>query len=331
MSEKNPLFSVVVPVYNNEKYLDECLSSLVNQTENDIEIILVDDGSTDSSGAICDEWALKDNRISVIHKENGGEVSAIRVGFELTKGKYFSKVDSDDWVSPNFYETFRNYMLNNDLDLLITNIIGFPNGKFISSGYVKDEVMSGRELIKTNKNVHTRNDACFSCRFGFKRSFMIDNKLFFGDCQTGNDTVLNLAALEAAERAMAVEYVGYHYRTNNNGVMRQKYKKNLENDIIVQYKTRKKCFSDIDSYVKDMSVYYVKSIFFAVLRNCINSPQGLRYKDVKRIVNSDWLVDSYKVLGFDLPFDSIKENIMAMVIKLRLAFIYYLYIKYKSK
>lgn len=96
--------SVIVPVYNVESYIRECLDSIVNQTYSNLEVILVDDGSTDSSGLICDEYAQKDERIIVIHKSNGGSVSARKAGILLATGEYATFVDSDDWIETNAYE-----------------------------------------------------------------------------------------------------------------------------------------------------------------------------------------------------------------------------------
>lgn len=100
----NPLVSVVVPVYNVASYLEQCLDSVVNQTYKNLEIILVDDGSTDGSGAICDRYAEKDSRIQVIHKENGGLSSARNVGLERITGEWALFVDSDDWIELNTLE-----------------------------------------------------------------------------------------------------------------------------------------------------------------------------------------------------------------------------------
>ena len=99
-----PSLSIVVPVYNTEKYLKQCVDSLTSQTLNEIEIILVDDGSTDGSGAICDEYAAKDSRIKVIHKENGGLGFARNSGLEMAQGEFVGFVDSDDWVDLDFFE-----------------------------------------------------------------------------------------------------------------------------------------------------------------------------------------------------------------------------------
>ena len=100
--------SVIVPVYNVEDYIRECLDSLINQTLTDIEIILVDDGSKDLSGTICDEYAKKDCRIKVIHKENGGQSSARNAGLKVSTGEYILFVDSDDYIVENTLETLLN-------------------------------------------------------------------------------------------------------------------------------------------------------------------------------------------------------------------------------
>ena len=99
-----PLISVIVPVYNIENYLERCVNSIREQTYNNLEILLVDDGSTDSSGALCDRFAEADERIRVFHKENGGSSSARNLGIAEAKGEYLGFVDSDDYISANMYE-----------------------------------------------------------------------------------------------------------------------------------------------------------------------------------------------------------------------------------
>ena len=99
-----PLISVIVPIYNVEKYLKKCVDSIIAQTYSNLEIILVDDGSPDSCGAICDEYAEKDSRIKVVHKENGGLSSARNAGLDIATGEYIGFVDSDDYIASNMYE-----------------------------------------------------------------------------------------------------------------------------------------------------------------------------------------------------------------------------------
>ena len=98
--DNGPLFSVIVPVYKVEKYLNQCVDSILAQTFRNFELILVDDGSPDDCGAICDEYARKDSRVKVIHKGNGGIVSARQAGYRISKGKYICNVDSDDYIAP---------------------------------------------------------------------------------------------------------------------------------------------------------------------------------------------------------------------------------------
>lgn len=101
--ENEPLISIVVPVYNVESYLVNCVSSIIEQTYKNLEIILVDDGSTDKSKKICDDLAKKDKRIKVIHKDNGGLSSARNAGIDVAKGEYIGFVDSDDKINKNMY------------------------------------------------------------------------------------------------------------------------------------------------------------------------------------------------------------------------------------
>ena len=112
------LISVIVPVYNVEKYIRECLDSIVNQTYKNLQIILVDDGSTDNSGKICDEFAKKDSRITVVHQENQGAGAAKNTGLELIEGEYFSIIDSDDYIDLSMYEKMVSLMKQYDSDIV---------------------------------------------------------------------------------------------------------------------------------------------------------------------------------------------------------------------
>lgn len=117
----NPLVSIIVPVYNAGKYLCRCLDSIINQTYQNIEIIVVDDGSKDSSGQICDEYASKDLRFLVIHKENGGVASARQTGLDSSKGEYVIHADPDDWVEPNWIEELLAKIVTEDVDIVMCN------------------------------------------------------------------------------------------------------------------------------------------------------------------------------------------------------------------
>ena len=115
----NPLISVIIPVYNVEPYLEKCLDSVINQTYHNLEIIIVDDGSTDHCPAICDKYAGKDQRIIVIHQENGGLSSARNAGLNIAKGEYIAFVDSDDWLELDIYQVLIHAAGNTDADMIV--------------------------------------------------------------------------------------------------------------------------------------------------------------------------------------------------------------------
>ncbi|SDB46627.1 Glycosyltransferase involved in cell wall bisynthesis [Pseudobutyrivibrio sp. YE44] len=121
-TNNSELISIIVPVYNVESFLEHCITSILSQTYENFEMILVDDGSTDSSGMICDEWAKKDSRISVIHQANGGLSAARNSGIDVAKGKYLCFIDSDDFVTDSFVNDFVKAMDENDADFVMCNI-----------------------------------------------------------------------------------------------------------------------------------------------------------------------------------------------------------------
>ncbi len=118
MSEK-PLISIIVPVYNVEQYIEQCVTSLINQTYEEIEIILVDDGSTDKSGRMCDELLKRDKRIKVIHKENGGLSDARNIGIDNSAGRFISFVDSDDFVEETYINCLYDVIMFHDADIAV--------------------------------------------------------------------------------------------------------------------------------------------------------------------------------------------------------------------
>ena len=143
-----PRLSVIVPVYKVEKYIHTCVDSILNQTFTDFELILVDDGSPDNCGKICDEYAKKDSRVKVIHKKNGGQSSARNKGLDHAKGNYISFIDSDDDILPEMFEKMMSFIEVQNLDIAFCDVI-LVRGKRIRTGnmYSQNKVFDNREAL----------------------------------------------------------------------------------------------------------------------------------------------------------------------------------------
>ena len=184
MANNQPLISVIVPIYNVEKYLHKCIDSIIKQTLKDIEIILVNDGSTDNSEKIIDEYAQKDNRIIAIHKENGGQSSARNMGLDIAKGKYIGFIDSDDWADLDMYQNMYNEITNTDSDICVCArksysndykleyTLDIDNEIFDFNIYKKQDYITNRLLYK-----HTVS----SCNKIYSADLIKENNIRFKD------------------------------------------------------------------------------------------------------------------------------------------------------
>ena len=141
------IISVVIPIFNAEKYLCKCLDSVVAQTYKDLEIILVDDGSYDESGTICDEYAKIDSRIKVIHKKNGGASSARNAGIKVASGQYITFADSDDWLAKDMYGEMYNASITYDADTVVTGYFRVRGNQMRAHFFERDTVYTAEEAL----------------------------------------------------------------------------------------------------------------------------------------------------------------------------------------
>ena len=154
----NPKVSIIVPVYNVENYLENCIESILNQTLQDIELILVNDGSTDGCRKICDEYAKKDNRITVIHKDYGGVSSARNAGLDISKGKYIGVVDSDEYVDLEMYDKLYKLCESNNSDIAVCKLGRVIDGKLINNEELEINDNVKNPIVIYNKNNLDKNN-----------------------------------------------------------------------------------------------------------------------------------------------------------------------------
>ena len=173
------LISIIVPVYNKEKYIKKCVDSLIKQSYSDIEIILVDDGSTDKSPEICDEYAERDSRIRVIHRENGGLSVARNTGIENANGKYLMFVDADDWVAVDFCEAALKSISENDADIAVFGIcyVEEKEQNIQGSQLYKNELLDNSQALERLLTEEIRN---YVCNKIFKASLFLEIRFVEG-------------------------------------------------------------------------------------------------------------------------------------------------------
>lgn len=202
-----PLVSIIVPVYNGEKYLKLCIDSIINQTFEDWELILVDDGSTDGSAAICDEYATKDPRIRVLHKNNDGQAQARNDGIRNSHGCYISFVDCDDWLEPNMYECMMDAMLTNKADIVVC-------------GFVKEYVSHKKEVNADGAlNIYKGSQALqliLEEKIGSFLWFMLFSRKVMKEPMANQKVFEDHATIfkwfSHAERVVTLHKALYHYR-----------------------------------------------------------------------------------------------------------------------
>ncbi len=224
------VISIIVPIYRVEKYLDQCVQSIINQTYNNLEIILVDDGSDDQCPQICDHYAQVDERIKVIHKKNGGLDSARKAGVLASKGKYIGYVDGDDWVEPNMYESLLMYMRKYDVEIVEAGVIDtWENEEKCRVLYLEEGCYKGKDFIEKVESKLLYAGIFFE--YGI--SPYVWNKLFLKERimkyqmmegltnKIFNDVMISLPCIVESKRLYVSHDCYYHYRVRIDSLKRK--------------------------------------------------------------------------------------------------------------
>lgn len=226
---KEPLISIIVPIYMIERYIGLCIESIIKQTYKNLEIILVDDGSKDRCSEICDLYAMKDSRIKVIHKANGGLVSARKAGLQQSNGEYVSYVDGDDWIEQGFIESLCTIALTSNADVVCA---GFTRDLFSKSESFTNAISSGvyggedlrmiyEDMISFGK-YYCPGITTYVWNKLFKREILIkaqsnvDNRITIGE-----DASVTYPALYESKIIAVCDGVLYHYRQRENSMLKQ--------------------------------------------------------------------------------------------------------------
>ncbi len=228
--EAQPLISIIVPIYMIDRYVGICIESILNQTYRNIEIILVDDGSKDRCPQICDLYASKDSRIKVVHKKNGGLVSARKAGLAVATGSLISHVDGDDWIGPQFIEKLVAVYQETDADIVCAGqtrvlfdrsariVDGIPSGLYQGEELweqVHKKMMSGGAFYRPGISTYVWNKL-FKKEIVFEPQMQVDESVSIGE-----DAAVTYPALLRSRKVAVTDNTEYHYRQREDSMLKQ--------------------------------------------------------------------------------------------------------------
>ena len=217
--------SVIIPVYNVAEYLAECLTSVCNQTLTDIEIICVNDGSTDNSGDILQDFAKQDTRIQIINQENAGLSAARNTGLKYATGEYITFLDSDDWVALDYYETLYKSAKENDADIAVGNVIYYYHDCWFEwGGATRNSFGDNMLLIEKREHKKRLLQSCAVWNKIYKRELIVDNNLHFYHGKMVEDFPFTFMAVALAGRIVCCPFTFVYYRQRQTSIMYDKSK-----------------------------------------------------------------------------------------------------------
>lgn len=295
--------SYIVPVYKVEKYLEECIESILSQTMDDYEIILVDDGSPDACPEICDRYAEKyPEKIRVVHKENCGPANTRNVGLGMSNGDYVFFIDSDDFLKEDRVKELYEKAVEYDADVLQTSYYALDesSGKeiFVKASFETNKLLTHTDMEKELCYASSERKIVFAWRNLFKREFLLKNNIVFEEkLRMVEEVPFNLEALAKAERFVAVDIPVLCYRVRNESLQRQKYVPDYDKWLYLQWSLKLKYYSEnctpSQVFYEDIGEYTVKVILPLLLGNVYGNKPEEGYMVLKRLGNSEMMRRSF--------------------------------------
>ena len=274
------LITVIIPVYQVEKYLENCVNSVLQQTYKNLEIILVDDGSIDRCPQICDEFAEKDKRIKVVHKANGGLSDARNAGLDICKGKYITFIDSDDYVSQNYVELLYNALISNDADVSI-----------VDSATIQENMLYSTDSVEGNVETYTQKEVIVKC-LNIKIQQRAWGKLYpaeyFKDLRFPvgklyEDLAVLFRILLKTKKIVVVRAPAYKYLVRRGSIMHSKFNARQLDEIGIIDEEMDNLISHFPEYTTMANGRRLYS-YFVVLRRINTSENVNEYKQEKKVI-----------------------------------------------
>lgn len=282
------LISILVPVYNTEKYISQCLDSIISQTYNNFEVIIVDDGSTDQSGTICDEYASKDERFKVVHQKNSGVAMARIAAFESCHGKYITFIDSDDFVSSDYLEKLVKYMIEDDADMVSCEYNRVRNNIVVGSKIFITGTFQGETLrdFISNHFFYSKQINGFGLHPGLatkmvKRDVVMEGLQKGRGLWYGEDTIALFSMMLRCNKLVALSDRLYYYVEHDEEAVKR-YDKSLWTNII-------ELLQRLESicHEEGLTIYGIRSRIWRYIIDPIHKMQmsGMTYTEFYKVIN----------------------------------------------
>ncbi|MDE5999284.1 MAG: glycosyltransferase [Bacteroidaceae bacterium] len=305
-----------------DEYLSDCLSSIIAQTYKNIEIICIDDGSTDDSGNILAEYARCDERVKVLRQENGGLASARSLGLAVARGEAILYIDSDDCVEKEMCENLMEIMRKEDVDVVGCSYKTFPNGHEHRFSMRMGGATSPEQLLKSTLFPQSSNDLCYVWRYLIKSNLLKKHKIDFNkDVRIGEDMIFMMEVFAKARMIYLTDYAPYLYRTNNqHSLMHEvRYRPYLEQSFSIMYNVKKRLIKEnmwdcLTPFSRDLAEYTFKNYFPLFVRNRRSNgecPESY----LKELLSLPMMQDAFSIIGFRNIYGSIKEYIVYLCLK----------------
>lgn len=291
-----PILSIIVPVYNVEIFLKQCIDSILSQTFYNFELILVDDGSPDNSGIICDEYSKLDNRIKVVHQENGGLSAARNVGIDIAEGEYIGFVDSDDWIDSEMYEKLYKRAVDEKSDIVACNY--YCMDKY---GGIKPRVLNAIDLEydkeSAMKEIFTNNILAFSAFNKIYKRDLFDN-LRYKEGIIVEDMDIAYKLVFRSKKISFLKDCLYYYRYNANSILRKKFNMKRLDEYFVKkdmYHFYALHYPELENYlyfelcVTGIILYTYICIYFPTMSREYKYLVNLDHKRLKLLIKNDRL------------------------------------------
>ena len=333
MMPKKELLSVIVPVYNVEKYLDDCIRSIVNQTYTSLQIILIDDGSADSSFMICQKWAALDHRIDCYHFEtSGGAVRARQKGMEMARAEYIAYVDSDDWMEPESFQKMMTAIIDSDADMVLSTgmYCDFPGGQTKPKDNLKPGIYSGKEIDEIcRKMIHVEVYPTLC-----NRIFRKDRHAYYLQktdvrIRVNNDITCMLMTVLNVDRIAVIDEYLYHYVTNNNSIVHSYRTKYLESNCLMYKLVREEILNTGRVHLLyDWKVNFLGKLLKNIRLECSRENKTdpfSKIKHLKALYKNEILINFVREKErFNLDT---REKVMWIMVKHKYTWMLYFYLK----